>query len=465
MGRRCVVALVGALLWFSPAIAQETPQPVDRQDPAAVVRAYLEASKAGRVEEALALVLDDDGTVEALRLVVTDPLYTQTAVPGEYDDIRTELRLAPIQHETDLTTDPPRVEQDTATVRVAEARPRESQFVLVRDADGKWSIDFAASVRKTTGHKRSMLLAEANRTLASQERAEEALGDEDAGYPSSVWDHYSAFEAVTEALQRMADEMGSYPQADTWMDDLAAYCLDPAILEPPEGEDGGFGYALNAEVAGQPVPQDWDTVWNTATIYETTEWRRNASGRPEDELAALPEGHDGLRVGLASGMVATVPRGMTLAGLISRNEERDRCRDHVTTLCRALLQYARKHEGCLPSADSWCDDIGQYITPDAPTGLFACPSAPELEYGYAINEDLAGTDVRKLRGHGGHVLILPSEKGIRNEARAVPTGRLRTGRHTGLWPSTTPHVTLGMLDGSTQEVSEGQPFDSVRMFR
>ena len=194
-------------------------------------------------------------------------------------------------------------------------------------------------------------------------------------------------------------------------------------------------------------------------IYESADLGPNAAGDPNEELASAEASEEPLLVALASSDVAGIPRDMTIDEAMEGHQHDDTCQRRVGQLCTAILAYARDNDGLLPPAESWCDDIGPYIIPpNAGPEVFQCPARPELEYGYAINAELAGTDIRILKDHGRYVLLLPAKYGDPNEALDVPA-TVENAWHISRWNQRQgKHITAGMLDGNTRQVTEGQAY-------
>lgn len=103
------------------------------------------------------------------------------------------------------------------------------------------------------------------------------------------------------------------------------------------------------------------------------------------------------------------------------------CLSNLSQLALAALIYAQDHDGRLPDADQWVDEIFPY----AKNGeIFKCPAAPDLEYGYAMNEALSGEQVQTLAAPAQAVLFFDSDLGKRNAA-AGPEALAKPGRHLG----------------------------------
>ena len=69
--------------------------------------------------------------------------------------------------------------------------------------------------------------------------------------------------------------------------------------------------------------------------------------------------------------------------------------DHLTRLWGATMEYARDHQNRLPAADRWVDELEVYLLDRA---LLRSPNAPDLPYGYAMNQDVGGREWTALWG-------------------------------------------------------------------
>ena len=449
------------LLWACSvvigALAQDAPaaDTVDRTDPRAVVQAYVDACQRGDVEAALALTAGDDSLRASLREISGERGQMRARIGLDFEAMLTEIGLTPIGSKREAEVVDTRTDGDTVTVTTRETVPRETRFVLVKDAEGKWSIDFEATAKATTGAEKSYLVWQAEmRAQALAQAGAQGGGPRSPDY----WQRRNALQMLAGRLTAMAEANGKFPAAETWTDDVIAYHLDSAVVEPPEEWGGKYGFALNAGIAGQPLPDDWHQRQSMVILYETQEPGSNLWGDPDEAIARLPEDSDGLVVAFADGNVSLVPPDMTVQAMVQSWELGETCQRRVSVLCRGLLSYARDHEGMLPAADEWCDAIGLYVRPeDMGPEAFVCPGALDLDYGYAINADLAGKDIRQLRNHSRYCLILPAAEGVRNEARKVPE-KVDMGRHTQRWGEGGLGVTVGLLSGSSTTLTEGQMY-------
>ncbi len=450
------------LLWACSvvigALAQDAPaaDTVDRTDPRAVVQAYVDACAAGDTQAALALLTADEDLKASLTELTGEAARDARQAMGVgFEAMLTEIGLTPAMAKRDLQIVDAQAADGTATVTTRETTPRENRFVLVKDAEGKWGIDFEATAKATTGAERSYIVWQSE--MRARARAQQPGG---GGGPRSpdYWQRRNALQTLSSRLTEMAQANGKFPAAETWTDDVIAYHLDSAVVEPPEEWGGKYGFALNAGIAGQPLPDDWHQRQSMVILYETQEPGSNLWGDPDEAIARLPEDSDGLVVAFADGNVSLVPPDMTVQAMVQSWELGETCQRRVSVLCRGLLSYARDHEGMLPAADEWCDAIGLYVRPeDMGPEAFVCPGALDLDYGYAINADLAGKDIRQLRNHSRYCLILPAAEGVRNEARKVPE-KVDMGRHTQRWGEGGLGVTVGLLSGSSTTLTEGQMY-------
>ncbi len=102
------------------------------------------------------------------------------------------------------------------------------------------------------------------------------------------------------------------------------------------------------------------------------------------------------------------------------------CRGNVRALVNALMVYALDHEGRLPKAEIWLDDIQKYLSGSGLT----CPSATGHTTSYAFNKRLSGVRLADILNQSQVVLIYETAGGPRNDAGEganIP----KPGRHEG----------------------------------
>jgi len=84
------------------------------------------------------------------------------------------------------------------------------------------------------------------------------------------------------------------------------------------------------------------------------------------------------------------------------------CLSNVKHLTLAMMNYAEEHEGRLPSAETWCDDLLPYVRGE---DAFACPEAPELTCAFAYNTALSGVSTESIADAVSVVLIFEGTAG------------------------------------------------------
>ena len=444
--------------------------PVDDGDPAAVVEAYLQACRAGEAGAAFGLVAAGDAIAEGFG-GGRDMMLTGGMLTGVLPYLLRQMAALPTGFPLEVTMGESEVNGDQATVRVDLNWPVEAAFVLTRAADGAWRVALEETIFSTTGNDKSVF-AEWARESARWRRPEgEEPGEteETAGIDESRWFSYHEHERLAGlVVAYAAGHDGRLPQAETWRDDVERFCLDSSALDGESEEEEEYGCALNANLAGTQLAGDDEARAGTVILFECADLDRNAHGDPHKDLFCIQDAKPPAWVAFADGTVSDVPPDMTGDEALQAWEQTATCETHVTALCQALLAYARDHDGFLPEEQSWCDDILPYLKPEDRTPeTFKCPAVPDFECGYVINADLAGTDVRVLRYHDTHVLLLPSQIGLHNESRREPeTPEEGEARHWArvsahsrweyeYYTAPEPTVIVGLLSG---EADEGYPY-------
>ena len=439
-------------VWAQPPGAPPRAAQVDRADPAAVVKAYVEACDKGDVEAALQLVAGGDAAVALVRKMTQELRRDRgPETPEFFFGLVAEMSLLPIGRGGPV---PARgnpkvaVEGQATVVIVPDAAPRECAFVLAKADDGTWCVDLEKSMVRTTGAATSFVFTEMRKQVDRESQA--------AAYGGDAAEH---LRRLLRVLVRYIEEHGNrVPDGATWTDQLAKYCLDASLLRRPDVGKGQYGYALNAAIAGQALPQDPKARRDLVLVYQTDDLSRNATGDPAADDAKRSADAPARWLGMASGDVRTYPRSAQEKAREQAYRDFDTCQQRMSQIGEALLTYAREHAGLLPPATSWCDDIGPYLKPGTNTpDLWLCPDTPGLQYGYAISADIAGTDVRLLEVHERYVLLLHAKAGVRNEALRVPD-KAETCPHVLPWNDGSKCDQVTMLSGDVQTVEEGQPY-------
>jgi hypothetical protein len=256
------------------------------------------------------------------------------------------------------------------------------------------------------------------------------------GPPQERWRSRDHLQALYKALVEYSkDHDERLPAAEKWVDEIEPYLPDTESLKSPAAPDLEYGYAMNDAVSGQVLPQDWRARRGVLVLFEWAGGERNAHAAQDAGLTAKRLQPDGILVAMnANGDGVMLPPETTLDELLAADGERQTCIQNLQKLVEAARKYARDNGGVLPGAKSWQEDLAPYLidAPD-PNALFACPAAPDLEYGYAINEEVAGHTLAEFRGRGNIVLFAESDLNQPNAAGPPTLNGPGRRRHTDYW--------------------------------
>ncbi len=104
----------------------------------------------------------------------------------------------------------------------------------------------------------------------------------------------------------------------------------------------------------------------------------------------------------------------------------------LSRLGSALAEYAEEHEGCLPLAEKWVDEIELYVLDRS---AFRSPGAPDLAYGFAMNAEAGGKPYGDMEEMGGaeeaEFLVLFEWPGGERNATVTPEQLAQT---PSFWP-------------------------------
>jgi len=334
------------------------------------------------------------------------------------------------------------VEGDKATVTVPIGPAPVKTFVLTRDKDGVWSIDFERSVMATTGAEKSFFLAQMRGETRQGAGDQAAVDQERMVRRQKMATVFWLLRDFVEAHD------GQLPGPDTWCDELERFCLNSDTIKRLGGPGAAWPCALNAKVGGTKLPTDREAQAEVLVLLETDDAVRNDTFDPE-RLPQMTGAGPGVYT--ASGAFLVLPQGMAPARALEQYVQTKKCTDHMQTLCRALLAYARDHDGVLPEAKVWCDAILPYLPAGTGPEVFRCPAFPDQECAYAISESLAGTDLRIPENLANLVLLMHAPGMGRNQGVRVPA-QVTLTPHLG-WtfgqgePALVPGDVFGMADG------------------
>jgi hypothetical protein len=323
----------------------------------------------------------------------------------------------------------------------------EHKLVLTRAADGTWGVDVLASAAD----------------LPDLEDATALPGGEGPWPPGPELDPWKSRErlsALYMAFEEYAEEhQKRLPAAARWVDGLEAYVLDPALFRSPASEDLEYGYAMNVEAGGHEIG-DFAADHDLLLLIEWPGGERNAvvSADAVSQIQSLRP--DGIIVFMdAAGFADELPQGHTLAGIREAEASESQCRQNLRLLARAARRYAREHDGLLPPADSWQDDLALYlVNMGQGEEVFTCPAAAGLACGYAINAEVAGKKVADLTGHDSIILFFESDLNVANAAGSPEQDACAGPRHLSS-PDWLPTSNIVYLSGETGSTWAPEPAD------
>ena len=459
------------------AVAQEPPA-IDRTDPKAVAEAYVQACRDGDLEAALSLLEPDEGMREHLRKMVGE--FHEEGAPG-YDltlgDFVAELQFMPLPFSIDRAFAGAKTEGDTTTATFRANWAFDQQIVLARQPDGTWAVKFVESIKATTQRERSWIADELAIEGEPGPPDEAQAAMEPGGVDLPVPEGPSAtvlMRLYQAAMEYAGEHEGRLPSAEGWTDELELYLLDRSLLKNPEAPDLQFGYAVNVEVGGVDMNALWGDQGNAAEpllFIECDTGERNAVTSPDGVAQLKSPRPDGtVDFVTLAGRAGALKEGMTFAEARAEApapdeavdnapwEQYSACTQHLMTLVQAIRRYAREHGGLLPSADSWQDDIAMVVLDadqrfdlgegEDPGDIYRCPAAPDLDFAYALNAEVAGRNALDLTGQDSIILLFESDLN-RPNAAGSPERDMAHGRHR--LPDREPISLMGYLSGRVDE--------------
>ncbi len=234
-----------------------------------------------------------------------------------------------------------------------------------------------------------------------------------------TWKSFERLQKLSQAAREYATDHGNtWPHADRWTDELQPYVLDPALFRCPAAPTLQCGYAMNDELSGQPVGEDWEAQDHTLFLFEWPTGERNAHATPGTLAKTKSLRPDGVIVAVkvSSGTVEIAP-GVRFDEMVEAERGTSACTDHLSKLAQAARKYLRANGGKLPGATTWQADLAPYLVGEGNVDdLLTCPAAPDLKHAYAINRDVAGKNIAELMNPAGVVVFFESDLNVPNAA-------------------------------------------------
>jgi hypothetical protein len=440
-----------ALMLLGPlSVASAQPPAVDLKDPAAVAAAYAQACRDADGDAALALVAPDDPARPMLAEMLKQMQGEMARNGYAPRDMMLEFQFLPIGMQTEREVVGTTPDGERMRVKIRASVVSDLNFVLVKQADGTWRVNFSESVKASTSSGKSMLV---------MERQTGGGGGGAEGPAHFVSENHlrALYQAAEEYTQ---DHQGKLPPADRWVDELEPYVLDRDQFHCPALVGVEYGYAMSDEASGATLGNDWQARGAMLLFFEWPEGGRNAHAAAE-ALAGLksPWADGALAVVDGRGQARLLPAGVSLTEAAQDEAARDRCSNHLSQLVAAARKFAREHNGILPGADTWQNDLAPYLLGGEDVAeVLRCPAAPELDFGYAINREIAGKNVFELKDPTQLVLFFESDLNVPNASGIPAQDASPAGRHLG-WGGGLERVNhVGYLSGSvSQEAQPGPP--------
>jgi hypothetical protein len=449
--RAVTLSLVGFLVLSSVALwAGDAPPAVDRHDPAGVARAYIAALKAADVKAAAAFMTKDPG-VRALSAVMGAELNQQ--FEGGLFSIQglSESALLPVGLAPDADLGAAAAGDKGAKVfelhRTVDLHPK---LVLVPQPDGTWLVDVRASLAATAGKQPDAYA----KLIEQMGNMPEEQADAAAGMQQMPWQCIQKMNQLAEALVAYAEEHDNrLPLAAVWQDAITPYVDGEKPFTCPDHKGEECSYSFNAALSEKPLPTDWNQRNDTVLLACTGADVPNAVFTIGD-LKKLTGRHGNYNaIAHASGQGEGLPVGMSYDELLAARKSTETCAERLRALVTAAKAFAKAHDGLLPAAATWCDDLEPLIKQHQ-GNPFACPDSPKADCCYAINRAVAGKRLKDLVNLRKIVLFV--EVGPTTRNAAVDTLDGYPGRHRAQWqPGLLWHK--AMLNGTVTAVQGKEP--------
>ncbi len=466
--------LAALVILLSPAAHPQDAE-LDRTDAQAVARAYVDACREGDLETAVSFMFDER-EIEAAREFSEEFMDEPAEMGMDMEDIFVEFQFLPVPFDITREDAGAVVDDEEARVTFKADFTFDQELVLKRQEDGTWAVALLDSVKATRQAEITFLemeLGMGDERAMEMAGAQMMAGMETAGLiPPPPKSSAEALQVLWQLAFEYANEHdGRLPEAGRWTDELELFVLDRALLKNPEQPDLACGYAMNIEADGVDVQGIWqdDALGATFLFVEWPTGERNAvtdpggfadteSHRENGEVAYVTLDRSMHRVPggepleLEQPEIEAGPEAVPLEEEDQTEQQHAQaCQSNMRQIIEAIRKFARKNEGTLPEAATWMDDLAPYLM-DANDGdgIWACPSAPDLEFAYAFNADVSGKNALDLPGHHELVVIFESDIDDLNAASTWDPEVDQLTRHSAAFslPEGHPGGYVGYLNGA-----------------
>lgn len=406
-------------------------QQVDRSDPDAVAAAYVAAVESGEFAAAIELVGE-----ERLRVGLT-ALIADFGEGQAFDEEFLEF-LFRRQDEAPMDAvirwymlpgflvDDHQVGHQDA---VPEYHDRRLVFILPRAlraplalmlVDGEWSVNLRAMHQDRYGAEGGLWLEELDSWADSADRQAEEEPPRRRALRRASRARSALVGVLYGLIEYAGDHGGRLPPATTWRDALVGYPQDAGIPHADtEAADEPLAVAFNAEAGGLLLPDDPDELRllplvtlvpgeQANQVFYLAEFEEVAVVLPD--LQYVPDEDEGTRaveletraVGLAVGQLlrrgVDEPLDEWLAARAEALAAERGVKERLVLLFEGAIAYAAEHDGRLPGAATWCDDLAPHLPETAADGqpVLISPGTIDAECSFAINAAYAGGDLNQI---------------------------------------------------------------------
>jgi prepilin-type processing-associated H-X9-DG protein len=159
------------------------------------------------------------------------------------------------------------------------------------------------------------------------------------------------------------------------------------------------------------------TLQSVAPRARRTENARQVQESAGGELSALREELQALKTAVLhpqDGEIGDNP--MPVFHTARLNARKASCQSNLKQLGLAMMQLAQDEDDQFPDCATWCEAVLPYARN---ASLLRCPAAPDLAYGYAMNQALSGFHIALLEDPSRTPLLFDSSIGEANAAAGI----------------------------------------------
>lgn len=213
-------------------------------------------------------------------------------------------------------------------------------------------------------------------------------------------------------LMYASDYDNVLPPPSKWMDSLVPYAKDQTLYRSPAVAAKGYGYALNAQIAGTPA-SEFASPAEEITLFDSVDLSRNAT----DPISSQPSPP---RYGI-NNTIAYLDGHVKDYNTVNSVPIYSQSRQNMSKIALATLMYSNDYDDVLPLTGQWMDKLLPYAKND---DLFHSPAIfmkNSAEYGYAFNSTLAGGLATNIVSPSTTPMIFDSTVLSRNATASIST--------------------------------------------